>query len=763
MSQEISLDRFKREHEKALQEGIISLDSEEKNIVYAAQNKKYRLSDPEELVRASAYVSLVVDYGYSQAQIEIEYTVPQRVPNIYSDIVVFSDKSKKWPFIVVECKREEASQGELDQAVEQGFGYANSLSAEYLWMTSGIRNDYFKVSGFGGAERLDNRLADLPKVGQKEVSRAKYTKHGKKGFELEIVEENELTRKFKQAHDALWAGGKRNPSEAFDELDKLIFCKIWDERTPRKAGEPYDFQVFTDDKGDALKRRIQALYHKGREKDPEVFKEDIRLSNSELQTVVGYLAGTNLGETDLDSKGRAFETFMTGFFRGEFGQYFTPRNIVKFIVDALPIGNEDKVLDTSCGSGGFLLHALDKVRREADRMAEEGYFQPKSVQHHKHWHDFAENKLFGIEISEGIARTAKMNMIIHDDGHTNVIALDGLEPIDSMRERTKNEGFKANQFDFIITNPPFGSKVKLSEKRYLEDYDLGCKNIDWIDAKLKNVTVKQKKVGENDLIRSTILEKARDQQTTEVLFIEQCHRFLKPGGYMAMVIPDSILTNSSMQYVRDWIEEHWRIVSVVSLPQFAFAANGAGVKSSVLFLRKHDEATTIAIQLAKEKAQDDIHASADGGKGLEKLINEKKAKLKKGDKTIQQIDTDIVAKLGALAAQGNLTPESRRKLNAEAAKKKKSHEATEAYQQWKAATTEEYNERIATLRETLNDQFIAKVKTEVADYEIFMAIAEDIGYDATGRPTGGNELDTVASELSRFIQHIEGGSARPFV
>jgi len=209
---------------------------------------------------------------------------------------------------------------------------------------------------------------------------------------------------------------KRNPSEAFDELDKLIFCKIWDERTPRKAGEPYDFQVFTDDKGDDLKKRIQALYQKGREKDPEVFKEDIRLSNSELQTVVGYLAGTNLGKTDLDSKGRAFETFMTGFFRGDFGQYFTPRNIVKFIVDALPINHESVVIDTSCGSGGFLLHALDKVRREADRMAEEGYFGKGSHQHRDHWYDFAENNLYGIEISEGIARTSNSGFILKVSG-----------------------------------------------------------------------------------------------------------------------------------------------------------------------------------------------------------------------------------------------------------------------------------------------------------------------------------------------------------
>jgi type I restriction enzyme M protein len=749
--------------QRGIDANLISIDAEFKNVAYRAQNKKYRLSDPEEIVRAGAYVSLILDYGYPADLLDVEFPVPHRVPSLTADIVVFSDKARKSPFIVVETKREEASKGELDQAVEQGFGYANSLSAEFMWMTSGIRNDYFKVAGFGGMERIENRQPDIPRYGETESAPYKYTKGGVDGFELEVVQESELTRKFKQAHDALWAGGKRNPAEAFDELDKLIFCKIWDERAPRKPGAPYDFQVFKSDKGSELKQRIQAIYEQGRAKDKEVFQDDIRLSNAELQTVVGYLADTNLGETDLDSKGRAFETFMTGFFRGEFGQYFTPRNIVKFIVDALPITNESSVIDTSCGSGGFLLHALDKVRRAADAMADEGYFKKASTQHWKYWHDFAENNLYGIEISEGIARTAKMNMIIHDDGHTNVISHDGLESIDTMRLATGNQGFIPESFDFIITNPPFGSKVKLAEKSYLQNYDLGRKDIDWVDAKMNNVRVVQKRVGDTDeVIRLTFTEKHRDQQTTEVLFIEQCHRLLKPGGYLAMVIPDSILTNSSLQYVRNWIEEHWRIVSVVSLPQFAFAANGAGVKSSVLFLKKHDAKTTAAIQRIKEKAQDRLHDSKDGGGALEMLIAEKKAVLKRGDVECQRIDAEMVAKAEALSAQGNLTSALRRALLAEAEAAKIAHRETEAYALWKVDTNDDYNERIENLREALNDQYLAEIKAKVSDYEIYMAIAEDIGYDATGRPTATNELEGVASELSRFIAHIEAGSTRPF-
>lgn len=732
--------------------GLIAFDADQRNITYKTQNKRLRFSDPEEKVRANAYLSLVLEYGYTAEQIDIEVAVEHRVPNIYADIVVYADKTLKKPLILVECKREEASQGELDQGIEQGFGYANSVDAEYVWLTSGIRNDYFRRDRAAPKDRASNRLADLPRPG-KGIARAKYVKGGIGGFELKTVEENELTRIFKQAHDALWAGGKRNPAEAFDELDKLIFCKIWDERVKRKNGDPYDFQVFSDDTGDDLKTRIHGLYVKGREKDEEVFKEDIRLSNAELQTVVGYLAATNLNKTDLDSKGRAFETFMTGFFRGEFGQYFTPRKIVQFIVDALPISNESLVLDTSCGSGGFLLHALDKVRKQADRKGADGYFDPATPEGYKEhfdfWHDFAEHRLFGIEISDGIARTAKMNMIIHDDGHTNVIAFDGLEAIDVMREKSKNRGFKENAFDFIITNPPFGSKVKFAEKRYLENYSLGKKGVDWIDAKLNNI--------------NPLRDNVREQQTTEVLFIEQCHRFLKPGGYLAMVIPDSILTNSSMQYVRDWIEEHWRIVAVVSLPQFAFAANGAGVKSSVLFLKKYDAATTAVIQATKTKAQDELFAQDALGVALEALIEEKKTTLKRGDAVIQQNENDLVAKLDALQAQGTLTAAIKRELNAQAKANIAAHKESDAYKDWQQATNDDYNERIATLRETLEDDFLARVKAELDDYPIFMAITEDIGYDATGRPTATNELETVAGELARFLAHIERGETRPFV
>ena len=166
----------------------------------------------------------------------------------------------------------------------------------------------------------------------------------------------------------MWAGGELNPSQAFDELDKLIFCKVWDEKNTDE-GEDYKFQIvseFPDDENknlQALKKRITDLYDKGKSYDPQIFNKPIDLTPERIKSIVEYFQGISFSETDLDSKGKAFETFLGTYFRGEFGQFFTPRNVVKFAVDVLPITHGSKVLDTSCGSGGFLLYCLDKVRK----------------------------------------------------------------------------------------------------------------------------------------------------------------------------------------------------------------------------------------------------------------------------------------------------------------------------------------------------------------------------------------------------------------
>lgn len=683
--------------------------------------------NPEEQVQAETFLKLVVTYGYSPSCIGLFVPVTIGSDTKEADIIVYDNDEHTSAHIVVECKKEDVSESEFQQATEQAFSYAatGTVRAKFFWVTSRIKNVYFEIPEKEPKKRIT--IPDIPQSGVRKIAKYKYAKgggavNGQKLFALESVAEDELTRRFKQAHNSLWDGGGLNASEAFDELGKLLFCKVWDENKSRKKGEPYDFQVFsesTETKTNAqLQKRINDLYAEGRKRAPEVFEDNIRLTPEKLRTVVGYLESIDLEKTDLDSKGRAFETFLGSYFRGDFGQYFTPRPIVKFVVDALPIKNDSLVLDTSCGSGGFLLHALDKIRKQADEYFPESKSNPADAKsHYAHWHTFAEKNLYGIEKSKQIARTAKMNMLIHGDGHTNVVADDGLLPIEDIKDesgnvkqegifaRTKNRGFKFGGLDFIVTNPPFGSSIKQTEQAYMHQYGYAIKDVDWLDPGSKQVL--------------------RDSQKTEILFIEQCHNFLREGGYLAIVLPDGILTNSSLQYVRDGIEEKFRIVAVVSMPEVAFKPTGTGVKTSVLFLKKHKAKISEQIKNQKNDMQDEIKRK---NNFLEK---------------VQQIDAELKQHIKSL--KGFDSPDGL---------KGKSLARSAAYAEWKKAVNAEYKEKIDMIKETLCAQYLEKKKTVLIDYPIFMAIVGNIGYDATGKPTGINELDDIGKELARFIDSV---------
>ncbi|WNV06135.1 N-6 DNA methylase [Candidatus Methylospira mobilis] len=337
-----------------------------------------------------------------------------------------------------------------------------------------------------------------------------------------------------------------------------------------------------------------------RQNEPDVFNDDIKIDDITLKNLVLHLESVNLSATDLDTKGVAFEQFMDGFFKGDFGQYFTPRNIIAFAIQMLDIKADDTVMDPACGSGGFLLHALDHVRKLANE-----YYDEDSKEHFNYWHSFAEKRLYGIEINEEIARVAKMNMIVHDDGHTNIIGNDALEPLAALGRKSqglfdilglyretvfnaetgKNEEVikrdEAKGFTKIPTNPPFGAVIKDELHSYLSGYDLsrylaksGGKDEDDAEDTSADPTAGKKAI------------KQRASVKTEVIYCERVWQLLRPGGKAGVVLPDGLLTNASLQGVRDWLLGRFKVLAVVSLPQFAFAHFGAGVKSSVVFLEK---------------------------------------------------------------------------------------------------------------------------------------------------------------------------------
>jgi len=417
------------------------------------------------------------------------------------------------------------------------------------------------------------------------------------GKDLIAVTRDDLRSAIRKSHQTLWEGGKRSPIDAFGEFSKLIFVKHRDEKDIDRAdGKPYAFQRRDGETNEALSKRILALYKAEQELEPDVFTDSIQVEPRILAQVVEHLEGISLDRTELDTKGVAFEEFMGGFFKGDFGQYFTPRELIAFAVEMLQPERKHWVLDPACGSGGFLLYTLDHVRREANRRFPKHKTDPRQkLDHFNYWHDFAANNLYGIEINEELARVAKMNMIIHDDGHTNIVGHDALDFLTKLED--KRETLKAGKFDLVLTNPPFGSVIKRSEKGegYLEQFTLQ----QYLNKATTGTEPDESAKGERDAKRGAKAVKERASIKTEILFLERVHSFLKPGtGRTAIILPDGILTNSSLQGVRDWLLERFQLMAVVSLPQYAFAHYDAGVKASLVFLRKLAKGETVSDETA---------------------------------------------------------------------------------------------------------------------------------------------------------------------
>ena len=486
--------------------------------------------------------------------------VPGRTPSIFADLVIYEDDARLSPYFVLECKRDNTSDPAFDQAVEQACGYRASLGAKFCGVIAGRTRRLLRFDRFPPGERERNHLTDIP-VSYGQPPEWRFLKDTP-GQDLVAVSRDELRSAIRKCHQTLWEGGRRSPIAAFGEFCKLVFIKYRDEKNlDLQKGQPYGFQRREGETNAQLAGRVNQLYAAEQAKEPNVFTESINIDPPILAQCVEHLEAISLDSTELDTKGVAFEEFMGGFFKGDFGQYFTPRELISFAVEMMQPKRNDLVLDPACGSGGFLLYALDYVRREAAQR-----HPPGSIQHFQYWHDFAQHNLFGIEINDELARVAKMNMIIHDDGHTNIVGHDALDFTRNIQE--KNPGVAPGQFDMILTNPPFGSTIRNTEKGdgYLEQFDLRAY------------------LGRNYPDQSP---KPRINVKTEILFLERVHTFLKARtGLAAIVLPDGVLTNSSLQGVRHWLLERFQLLAVISLPPHAFSHYDAGVKASIVFLRR---------------------------------------------------------------------------------------------------------------------------------------------------------------------------------
>jgi type I restriction enzyme M protein len=410
-----------------------------------------------------------------------------------------------------------------------------------------------------------------------------------------------LIKVFKRAHDYIY-GNEGRKKDAFWQLLNLIFCKLYDEK--RRFIEPdtsyrREFWVGvkeqnTDGGRKAVADRIKAIFQKLKDDSmfSEVFSgnEAIELTDKGVSFIAGELAKYSFLDASIDVKGMAYETIVSNTLKQEAGQFFTPRNIVKAMVEMLNPTENHRILDPACGSGGFIVMVLDHVRKQIAQELFPDLEGPlliakyNSVEVNERVKEYAENNIFGFDFDPDLKKAARMNMVMSGDGHANVFhvnslaypkwdhpeeiakieaAINGsLEAMGDIQDRYYNDA--RGTFDMIFTNPPFGAKVKV----------------------------------EKDVAERYFLSKYSD--APEVLFIEACYDYLKPGGKMAIVLPDGILGNPNMMKVRQWILEKFKILASVDLAVEAFMPQ-VGVQSSLLFLEKKTE---LSRQLAQESDED---------------------------------------------------------------------------------------------------------------------------------------------------------------
>lgn len=600
----------------------------ENNQIYSPIRDKWLVYKPEEEVRQRYVCRLVDSYGYDIKQMgeEVKVTNSQRGQGAArADIVIWrneEDKRKgKNALIVVECKAENVTIRQADYF--QGYNYAAWAGAKFFVTTNLKETRIFKVVEDAMPKKLEE-IADIPSADM--VNDDKKIKAML--LQTKAFTRDEFSRLLFKCHNIIRNNDKLSPEAAFDEISKILFIKIRYERT-NSGTQIFSKEEFLKQKKmyDAVKSKespdyYQFLFNKTKEdfaKD-HLFDENetIKIRENSFEQIVKELQVYNLSTTSDDVKGIAFEQFLGRTFRGELGQFFTPRTIVDFMVSVLDPQEGEYVCDPCCGSGGFLIRAFEYVREHIENEVE---VRKEDVKKSLFTDDYSKlakkeqekidqkvidafNKMnyeldinnpmgrlrslsfdciYGTDANPRMARTAKMNMIMHGDGHGGVHHHDGLLNVNGIWE---------GRFDIILTNPPFGAridkelkiteadrftdieKIKAYEKRYgKENYDNALKQV-------------------NDHINQPILDLfqiGKFSGLTEVLFIERCLNLLKPGGRMGIVLPEGVLNNTNLQKVRDFVESKAKILLIVSIPQDVFMAAGATVKPSLLFFKKFTE------------------------------------------------------------------------------------------------------------------------------------------------------------------------------
>jgi type I restriction enzyme M protein len=601
---------------------IAAIIVEQGKILDFIDGKTQRKETPEEYVRQEIAKSMVREYGYAKANIRVEFPLRVGSKKPRADLVIFpagGPYTQENAYAILECKASTVKANDKKEGVGQLQSYmAVCPNAAYGMWTNGLERFCYRRVIKSGSVKFEE-IPDVPSFGRSEdeAERPRFD-------QLKPATSDALLFAFRRCHNYIAGNQGLQKPQAFWELLKLIFCKIHDER----HSDEVQFYTSAQERhgvNGPLKaaKRIEALFAQVKEDYPTIFKKsDIIV----LAYLVSQLQMYSLLESDIDVKGRAYEEIVGSNLRGDRGEFFTPRNICRMAVAMLDPNEKQLIADPACGTGGFLITAMNHVIEKL-RVAELAKWGNKIERAEKAIRErikkFAENLIVGIDFNPELVKASKMNMVMNNDGAGGLYQGNSLESPATWQADLRDYKLMG-RVDLLFTNPPFGSKIPVTDRSILEQFDLGH---------IWNYDEESDRWIKTDAVQKS--------QPPEILFIERCVRFLKPGtGRAAIVLPDGILGSPGLGYVRQWILANARILASIDLHADTFQPF-VSIQTSVLLLeRKTDE--QIAVETAAGRMNDyEVFMAVANHVGHDKRGNTTYVRDRAGNEIVEEVDAYV--------------------------------------------------------------------------------------------------------------------------
>ncbi|PIR04814.1 MAG: N-6 DNA methylase [Candidatus Liptonbacteria bacterium CG11_big_fil_rev_8_21_14_0_20_35_14] len=534
---------------------------------------------PEEVDATQIFSKrLIEEYEYSKEQIQ---TRPQhfvrKTPSDEAkkewpvDISIFKGKSRTESDLVgiIECKKKTRKDG-----LEQLKLYMDMCSSIQwgVWFNGEEQINLQKIKKDG--DILYFEIPNIPKNGQRIEDIGKYKR-------CDLKPAKDLKSHFKVINNYLYGNMKKDDTSTRNrakQIINLLFCKIYDEQYTGK-NEEVTFRAGVYEDKELVAKRIKELFIQVKNRFNDVFEDEdiITLDPDSIVFAVGQIQEFCITESERDVIGDAFEVFVSKALKDEDGQFFTPRNVIKMIVDIINPDEKTMIVDPACGTGGFLIESLRHVWGKVEENAKKLGWSDKRVEEEKQY--VATTYFRGIDKDSFVAKVTKAYMAVVGDGRGGVFCENSLEDVKEWSNKCQDK-IDLGKFDIVLTNPPFGSKIPIRDEKILKQFAFGHK---WKFDKKSKQWEQQSELNNKG---------KKGGVEPQILFIERCLQLLKIGGKMGIVLPDGIYGNDKLGYIREYLKKHTKILAIIDVPSETFQPN-TSTKTTILVAEKIKEGEKI--------------------------------------------------------------------------------------------------------------------------------------------------------------------------